>query len=163
MKRCAERCSLQKLICKGEKGFTKSIIFWELNTLRAAWFWRFSQKNSSFRLPYQCPSSSAHCAGELFSGSNGSASLVDCTWKKFFCLGGAGFFMSTDKKRQMGNLQKCRPCVFSNISTVAFLVGSPLEINKSCSRQPSTISTIPCHWTFCVEGSNKCSDCGALS
>jgi len=35
-------------------------------------------------LPYQRPSSSAHCARELFSGSNGSASLVDCTWKKFF-------------------------------------------------------------------------------
>jgi len=29
-------------------------------------------------------------------------------------------FMSTDKKGQMWNLQKCRPCVFSNISTVAF-------------------------------------------
>ena len=39
-------------------------------------------------------------------------------------------FMSTDNKRQMCNLQKCRPCVFSNISTVAFSVGSPLEINN---------------------------------
>ena len=53
-----------------------------LNTFRAAWFRRFSQKNSSFRLRYQCPSSSVHCARELFSGSNGSASLVDCTRKK---------------------------------------------------------------------------------
>ena len=56
------------------------------NTLRAAWFRQFSQKNSSFRLPYQRPSSSAHCARELFSGSNGSASLVDCTQKKNFFL-----------------------------------------------------------------------------
>ena len=62
-----------------------------LNTLASGWFWRFSQKNSSFRLPYQCPSSSADCARELFNGSNGLASLVDCTRKKFFCLGGAGF------------------------------------------------------------------------
>jgi len=48
----------------------------KLSTFRAAWFRRFLQKNSSFRLPYQCPSSSAHCARELFSGSNGSASRV---------------------------------------------------------------------------------------
>jgi len=33
-------------------------------------------------LPYQRPSSSADCARELFSGSNGSASLVDCQRKK---------------------------------------------------------------------------------
>jgi len=44
-------------------------------------------KNSSFWLPYQRPSSSADCARELFKGSNGSASLVDCTWKKFFGWG----------------------------------------------------------------------------
>jgi len=50
----------------------------------------FAKKNSSFRLPYQCPSSSADCARELFNGSNGSASLVDCTGKKIFCLWGAG-------------------------------------------------------------------------
>jgi len=34
------------------------------------------------------------------------------------------------------NLQKCRPCVFSNISTVAFLVGSPLEINNPVPTSP---------------------------
>jgi len=61
-----------------------------LNTLASGWLasgdfhwvvgvWRFSQKNSSFQLPYQRPSSSADCAGELFNGSNGSASQVDCT------------------------------------------------------------------------------------
>ena len=58
-----------------------------VNTFRAAWFRRFSQKNSSFRLPYQRPSSSADCARELFSGSNGSASLVDYTRKKIFARG----------------------------------------------------------------------------
>ena len=52
----------------------------------------FAKKNSSFRLHNQRPSSSAHCARELLSGSNGSASLVDCTRKKIFCLWGAGFF-----------------------------------------------------------------------
>jgi len=39
-------------------------------------------------------------------------------------------FVTTDKKGQMRNLQKCRPCVLSNISTMAFLVDSPLEINN---------------------------------
>jgi len=34
----------------------------QFNTLASGWFWRFSQKNSSFRLPYQRPSSSADCA-----------------------------------------------------------------------------------------------------
>jgi len=59
----------------------------KINTLASGWFWRLLQKNSSFQLPYQRPSSSADCARELFNSSNGSASLVDCTWKKFFCLG----------------------------------------------------------------------------
>ena len=58
-----------------------------INTLASAWFWQFSQKNSTFRLPYQRPNSSADCARELFNGSNGSASLVDCTRKKFFVWG----------------------------------------------------------------------------
>ena len=53
----------------------------------------FGLKNSSFRLPYQCPSSSADCARELFKGSNGSASLVDCTRKTVFV-----FFFSRKKK-----------------------------------------------------------------
>jgi len=51
----------------------------------------FGLKISSFRLSYQRPSSSADCARELFQGSNGSASLVDCTRKKFFWLGCADF------------------------------------------------------------------------
>jgi len=59
-----------------------------LNTLRARStiysYFTFRLKDSSFRLPYQRPSSSADCARELFKDSNGSASLVDCTRKKFF-------------------------------------------------------------------------------
>ena len=54
-----------------------------------------AQKNSSFRLPYQRPSSSADCARELFKGSNGSASLVDSTRKKIFWLGDADFLWLT--------------------------------------------------------------------
>jgi len=46
-------------------------------------YFDFGLKNSSFQLPYQCPSSSANCARELFKGSNGLAGLVDCTWKNF--------------------------------------------------------------------------------
>jgi len=64
------------------------------NAFRTGWFLRFSQKISSFRLPYQRPSSSADCARELFNGSNRSASLVDGTRKKIFCLEGCGFFVS---------------------------------------------------------------------
>ena len=55
---------------------------------------RFRPKNSSFRLPYQRPSSSADCARELFNGSNGSASLVDCTRKKFL-VGGVDCLLLT--------------------------------------------------------------------
>jgi len=47
----------------------------------------FGLKNSSFRLPYQGPGSSADCARELFKSSNGSANLVDRTRKNIFWLG----------------------------------------------------------------------------
>ena len=47
----------------------------------------FGLKKSSFRLPYQRPSSSTDCARELFKSSNGSASLVDCTRKIYFGWG----------------------------------------------------------------------------
>jgi len=48
-------------------------------------FWlRFQPKNSSFRLPYQRPSSPADCTRELFKGSNRSSNLVDSTRKKCF-------------------------------------------------------------------------------
>jgi len=53
----------------------------------------FRPKNSSFWLPYQCPISSADCATELFKGSNGSASLVDCI-RKNYLVGGCGFFVT---------------------------------------------------------------------
>jgi len=56
-------------------------------------YFDFGLKNSSFRLPYQRHTSSADCARELFNGSNGSVSLLDCTRKKFFG-GGCGFFVS---------------------------------------------------------------------
>ena len=58
-----------------------------LTLWRLSGFGNFRKKNSSFRLPYQRSSSSADCARELFNGSNGSTSLVDCTQKNFFCLG----------------------------------------------------------------------------
>ena len=53
----------------------------------------FRPKNSSFRLPYQRPSFFADCARELFKGSNGSASLVDCTRKTFFGWGVQTFWL----------------------------------------------------------------------
>ena len=55
---------------------------------------RFWPKNSSFQLPYQRPSSYTNCARELFKGSNGSASLVDCTKKQISWLGGCRFFVT---------------------------------------------------------------------
>jgi len=63
---------------------------WSNNTLSRRTicsYFDFGPKSSSFWLPYQCPSSSTDYARELFKGSNGSASLVDCTWKKFFGWG----------------------------------------------------------------------------
>ena len=60
---------------------------WVFNSLASWWFWRFSQKNSSFWLPYQRLSSYVDCARELLNGSNRSASLVDCTRKKIFAWG----------------------------------------------------------------------------
>jgi len=54
-------------------------------------YFDFGLKNSSFQLPYQHPSASADCARELLNGSNGLASLVDGTRKKFFGLGGVDF------------------------------------------------------------------------
>ena len=60
---------------------------------RLGGFGDFWIKNSSFRLSYQSPSSSADCTRELFKGSNGLASLVDCTRIKFFCWG-CGFFLT---------------------------------------------------------------------
>ena len=64
-----------------------------LSTWRLGGFGDFRKKTSSFRLPYQRSSSSADCARELFNGSNGSASLVDCTLKKIL-PGGCGFFVT---------------------------------------------------------------------
>ena len=58
-----------------------------LTSWRLGGFGNFRKKNSSFRLLYQRPSSSADCARELFNGSNELASLVDCTRKKNFAWG----------------------------------------------------------------------------
>jgi len=100
--------SLNSLICSGafsletrglsQKGsfcyhFSAKKVHFLLTLLRLLGFGDFRKKTSSFRLPYQRPSSSAECATELFSGSNGSASLIDCTRKKFL-PGGCGFFVS---------------------------------------------------------------------
>jgi len=49
-----------------------------INTFRAAWFRRFSHKKTAVfgcLTNAQRPSSSAHCARELFSSSNRLASL----------------------------------------------------------------------------------------
>ena len=88
---------VQKLSPKSNKlkQQTNKLSNWGINTLASGWFWRFLQKNSSFQLPYQRPSSSADCARELFNGSNGTASLVDCTRKKIFAWG-CGFFVTDD-------------------------------------------------------------------
>jgi len=64
-----------------------------LTPWRLGGFGDFRKKNSSFWLPYQSPSSSADSGREMFNGSNGSASLVDCTQKNFFAWG-CGFFVS---------------------------------------------------------------------
>ena len=68
----------------------------DLKTLRAGYdrfiLWN-RPETSSCQLPYQHHSSSADCAGELFKGSNGSASHLVCTQKTIFGWG-CGFFES---------------------------------------------------------------------
>ena len=78
---------LEVFLRKQECMYCAMILRGCFNSMASGWFWRFSKKNSCFRLPYQRPSSSADCARELFNGSNGSASLVDCTRKKIFAWG----------------------------------------------------------------------------
>jgi len=75
-----------RLLQQSFLGVCKTAFPLHLTLLEPLGFGDFHKKNSSFRLPYQCPSSSVHCARELFSGSSGSASLVDCNRKKIFCL-----------------------------------------------------------------------------
>jgi len=70
----------------------QTLTLWELGYDRFV-LWN-SPKTSSCRLPYQHHSSSANCAGELFKGSNRSASHPCCT-KKIFVVGGCGFFVVT--------------------------------------------------------------------
>ena len=77
--------------CKPFRNATLRVAHILLTLLEPPGFGDFRKKDSSFRLPYQRPSSSADWARELFSGSNGLASLVDCTRRKIFCLGGAVF------------------------------------------------------------------------
>jgi len=84
-----EQSAMAKLVSSLYKSMNlTSATLWHL-----AGFGDFRKKNSSFWLPYQRPSSADNCTRELFNGSNGSASLVDCTRKKFFAWGW-GFFVS---------------------------------------------------------------------
>jgi len=75
-----------------------------LTLLEPPGFGDFRKKNSSFQLPYQRPSSSTHCARELFSGSNRLASLVDCTWKEFFAWGVCFFVSDVIRGGLLGHL-----------------------------------------------------------
>ena len=80
---CESKLLFPKLL-SDQCDFALPDILFLLTPWRLGGFGDFRKKNSSFRLPYQRPSSSADCAKELFNGSNGSASLVDCTRKKIF-------------------------------------------------------------------------------
>jgi len=75
---------------------------------------RFRPKNSSFRLPYQRPSSSADCVRELFKGSNGSASLADSTQKKFFGWGCRFFVTDVTSEVLLGSFWLMLPGLRSN-------------------------------------------------
>jgi len=75
------------MACKIWQAYHIFHVFFLLTPWRLGGFGDFRKKNSNFWLPYQRLSSSANCTRELFNGSNGSASLVDCNRKKNFCLG----------------------------------------------------------------------------
>jgi len=84
------------MACKLRVGQASAIVFSvrvKLTPWHLGGFGYLRIKNSSFQLPYQRPSSSADCARELFNGSSRSASLVDCTRKKFL-PGGCGLFVT---------------------------------------------------------------------
>jgi len=55
---------------------------------------RFRPKTSSFQLPYQWHNSSADCSRELLKPSKDLASLLVCSRKKFFLVGGCGFLVT---------------------------------------------------------------------
>jgi len=83
-------CKLLDLVWN-HTGFEGLLTLWEL--VYDMFIPRIQPKSSSFWLHYQRHSSSADCARELFKGSNGSASLLLCTWKNIL-VGGCGFFVS---------------------------------------------------------------------
>jgi len=57
-------------------------------------YFDFDFKPAVLKFPYQRPSSSTDCTRELFKGSNESDSLLVCTLKKIFLVGGCGLFVS---------------------------------------------------------------------
>jgi len=65
-------CSWE-IFCSNTTNFVNFQHFESRRTIHS--YFEFSLKNSSFRLPYQRPSSSTDCAKKLFKGSNGSGSV----------------------------------------------------------------------------------------
>ena len=100
-------------------------------------YFDFGPKNNSFWLPYQRPSSSADCTRELFMGSNGSASLVDCT-RKNFLVGGCVFFPKITKSSWTSKSQT----PWSQLPVVAAWV--LLQLSQSC-RHPKDLAKTDCH------------------
>jgi len=80
---------------------TKHLTLWNQRTIYS--YFDFGLKNSSFRLPYQRPNSSADCTRELFKGSNRSTSLV----KKFFGWGSAFFVTDVISEVVLGHFGSC--------------------------------------------------------
>jgi len=73
------------------------------------------------------------------------------------------FFLSTDnKKTDVKQIKKRRPCVLSNIFNVAFSVGLPAEINKSVRTSQVRLPQFRVTERFCVEGSYKRRSWGTL-
>ena len=67
---------------------------------------------------------------------------------------------STDKKNRCEAYKKSRPCALSNILTVAFWVGLPVEMSNSvpASQVVLRFQLFRVIDRFCVEGRNKRSD-----
>jgi len=60
-------------------------------------------------------------------------------------------------------LKKRRPCVLLNISIVAISVGLPAAVNNPVPTSQVGFQQFRAIQHFCVEGSNKRSDCGNFS
>jgi len=71
-------------------------------------------------------------------------------------------FLSTGKKKQMWNLPKTQAICFAKYLKRGVGAGLPVEVNNPVSASQVRFQQLRVIERFCIEGSNKRSDRGAL-